>query len=112
MSALIERLRAGRETWTTFEAWQFRVRRPTFYQLAQITRHDDDAAVVRVAVVGWKGMREQDLVAGGTADEAPFDIEVFLEWAQDRPDLWNHLLGEIGRLVSEHRIRIQAAEKN
>jgi hypothetical protein len=116
VSALIKRIRASRETWTTFGGHEFLIRRPTQYQVAQMvsgpSREVDDRVMVRQAVVDWRGVLDSDLAPGGTADPVPFDSDVLIEFAEDRPGLWNHLVSEILRLVREYQVRSQAAEKN
>jgi hypothetical protein len=112
MPTLIERLRAAREQWTTVEGYSFLIRRPTAYEAAHLmVRGSDDTGVIRACVVGWKDVRELDIVPGGDDAPAPFDSDVMVEWAQDRPAIWNHIIGEVTRLVAEYFQAGEAVEK-
>ena len=111
---LIERLRAAREQWTAVEGFSFLIRRPTAYEAAHLMGRgkNDDTAVVRACVVSWKDVRELDLLPGGDDAPAAFDVDVLVEWAQDRPAIWNHIINEVTRQVAEYFRAGEAVEKN
>jgi len=107
----LEHFRASRETWATIEGFEFQLRRPTERQLARWVR-DGDEALVAKAVVGWRKVKELDIWPGGTEQAAAFDAELLVEWAGDRPKIWEGLCTEILRLVSEHARRAEDQAKN
>jgi hypothetical protein len=112
MPTLIERLRAAREQWTTVEGHSFLIRRPTAYEAAHLMgRGNDDTAVVRTCVVAWRDVRELDIVPGGDDAPAAFSPDVLVEWAQDRPAIWNHIIGEVTRRVAEYFAAGETVEK-
>jgi hypothetical protein len=91
--SLLERLRAARETWARLSGEvEVCIRRPTDLDLA-LHRDRDAAAWLRATLCDWRGVREMDLVPGGSGKAAPFDAEVAVEWLSDRPDdflaAWN-----------------------
>lgn len=53
-------------------------------QLAELRPAD----LVARFLVGWRGVRESDLIPGGDPEEIEFDPELARLWIQDRPDLW------------------------
>jgi hypothetical protein len=112
MATLAERLRSAREQWTTVEGFSFLIRRPTVYEAARLmSAGTDDTAVVRACVVGWRDVREIDLFPGGDDAIAPFDIDALVEWAQDRPAIWNHIIGAVTKQVAEYFKAGEAIEK-
>lgn len=114
MSAeLIRRLRQARERVVEAGGFKFRYLRPTAEDISELQR--DRVTIIGIAkrfVVGWEGVREQDIVKGGTDDPAEFSAELWAAWCSDRPDLW----GEIGNAVmaayADHAAQQERAEKN
>jgi hypothetical protein len=111
MSGLIERMRVAREQWVTVGMYEFLVRRPTAVQLARWQAEGDFALLSRV-LVGWRNVREHDLVPGGDGAAAPWDAEVAVEWLEDRPELYVALIAEVHRILEAHfRAREELAGK-
>lgn len=83
---LLDRLRAARQTWARLSGEiEVCIRRPTDLDLA--THRDRDAAAwLRECLCDWRGVRELDVVPGGSGKAAPFDADVAIEWLKDRPD--------------------------
>jgi len=82
---LLERLRAARETWARLSGdIEICIRRPTDLDLA-LHRSRDAAAWLRETVCDWRGVRELDIIPGGSGKPAPFDAVVCIEWLADRP---------------------------
>jgi len=88
------RIRKARESQIEAGGFTFTIRRPTD---EEAVRRQGESAFdfARDFVVGWKGVKESDLVNGGGSDEVPFDTTAWSEWLADRPDLW----GPIGEAV-------------
>lgn len=108
--SLADQIRAAREQWVTVGGHEFRIRRPTAYQVATDIKTPIDK--LRHCVVGWK-LKELDLIgsAGGGAVPA-FDIEALIEWAQDRVDVFVGLVEAIDKTVADHFKHREAAEGN
>jgi hypothetical protein len=80
------RLRA-RERRVEVGAHVYIIRRPKPAEmLTDMTRMD----LVRRFVVGWT-LTNADLQPGGTPDAEPFDADLFADWIDDNPDLWEPL---------------------
>lgn len=109
--SLVEKLKRARESWTTVGKFEFLVRRPTALEGAELARSGPRAQLA-AAVVGWKGVTEQDLVPGGTADPVPFDAEVFVEWVSDRPEILLALTTAINDAVAAYAAKRRELEKN
>lgn len=41
-------------------------------------------ALIRAHSVGWEGFIESDFDNGGTSDAVPFDVDLLIEWLEDR----------------------------
>ena len=63
-------------------------------------------------VVGWKGVREIDLIPGGDPHPLEFSAEVRDEWLADRPDLLGPLVQAMGEAYQAHADALGAAAKN
>lgn len=111
MSAdLLQRLRAARETWTTVEGRDFLLRRPTDVQLLRVA-HTAGTDLLRLCLVGWRGITLQDLAPGESADPAPFDLDVAVEWLEDDPKLFSGLCEAIVRMLNARVERLAEAKK-
>jgi len=111
MSALIERLRRNREHRVEAGGRTFIVRRPTDLEWAEMREDLNARSLVRY-VVGWEGVTEIDLYAGGTGHPVPFDSALAMEWLSDRPDLFVIVTQKIIDLYREHVEAKGAAQKN
>ena len=101
MATLIERLRAARETWTTVGQYEFLLRRPTALQVAR-WRDEAEVSFLGRVIVGWKGVRELDLVPGGEGSPVPFDAGLCVEWIEDKPEIYTALMAEVNRILEAH----------
>jgi hypothetical protein len=110
MSALIERLRAARESTVEIDGITLKVRRPTHTDLVYL-RSDTDEQFVRRCVVGWVGVREVDVVPGGAAHLVDFDIDVCVEWFKDVPGRWGKLGEAISTIIRAYFDSLESAEK-
>jgi hypothetical protein len=114
---LLEKLRRSRESNVEAGGFTFTIRRPTAYQLGQITDRsevevNDDASgqvktiqvpkdepMLRRFVVGWN-VKEIDIIPGGDATPAAFDADLLIEWLQEQPAIWQVLIAEIWQLYT------------
>lgn len=106
-----ETIRRARESNFAVGGFTFTLRRPTPFQLGRLVRAPEAEGALRY-VVGWKGVREIDVVPGGSDRELPFDADACYEWLSDRPDIAEPIIVEIFRLGGEFARRQETAEKN
>lgn len=108
---------AAREEAVTAGGRTFTVRRLAELPLARLRmQHQGDTqafleALVRDSVVGW-GMRENEVLPGGTDDPMPFSADVFLTWVEDEPAIWSGLVQAVLDVMTRHREKQDAALKN
>lgn len=107
---LLARLRAARETWATVQGVDFLLRRPTDVQLLRLVRREG-ADLLRLCLVGWRGVRLNDVVPGGDDAPAPFDLEMAIEWLEDRPALYSGLVDAVIGMINQRVERLVEAEK-
>lgn len=97
MAVTLEQMRRARrrDVPAGKEGWVFTIELPTEMELFALlddeSRRKETEFVGRVAqrvVVGWKGLKESDLLPSATDDPAEFDREVYRYWIADRPELW------------------------
>lgn len=87
--SLLERMRKARERDVDVAGRRFTIRRPSDAEaIAMDSRRPLDFA--RAFVVGWD-LRELDVVPGGTDAPAPFSPEVWREYVDDHPELWDQI---------------------
>lgn len=114
MSAeLIRRLRQARERVVEAGGFRFRYLRPTAEDVGEMRR--DRVTVIGLAkrfVIGWEGVREQDIVKGGTDAPAEFSSELWAAWCSDRPDLWSVIGQAVMDAYVEHTAQQERAKKN
>lgn len=110
MATLLERLRAARESWVSVGEYEVLVRRPTDVELFK-ARADDNSAFVRRVVVDWRKVRELDVVPGGAAHPVPFDLDLCVEWLEDRPLLYAELVQKVETIIRERFEARDDAEK-
>ncbi len=111
MSALLERLRRNREHKIEAGGRTFIVRRPTDLEWAEM-RDDLNARTLAQYLVGWEGVTELDLYAGGAGHPVPFDAALALEWLSDNPDMLLAVTQKVIDLYREHVESRGAAQKN
>lgn len=111
MQALIEKIIKSRESSVKAGDFTFTVRRPTDLQASLYSGHIRQSEILRDYVAGWKGVKESDIIPGGTADEVPFTPGLFIEWIADRPELWSKIVTEITESYARHQEKLSAAEK-
>lgn len=115
MSALIEKIRKARQSSVKAGEWTFTVSRPTDMDVLNLRAAEGgttNAELLRRFVVGWSGVREIDLVPGGSPDPVPFSAELFAEFVADRPALWEPIVKAIIEGYKAHESELEAAAKN
>lgn len=108
---LVEKLRRARERDVSAGGYTFTVRRPTDVEMVAIAKAGTVLAWLP-HVVGWKGVREIDLIPGGDPHPLEFSAEVRDEWLADRPDLLGPLVQAMGEAYQAHADALGAAAKN
>jgi len=114
---MLERLRAAREVWVEVDGFRFLIRRPTDIQLAQWRElspgeEPEPSRVLRRCLIAWEGVRELDVVPGGSADFAPFSVAVAVEWLEDRVELYSKVIDGVRAAVTAHAEALRGDEKN
>lgn len=113
MSDLLEKMRRARESKVEAEGRTFIVRRPTDAEMVQFNR--DGATLLDIAkrcTVGWVGVKEIDLVPGGSPVPVEFDAAVFSEWVEDQPALWGVLADAVLSGYKAHTAKRGEIAKN
>jgi len=62
-------------------------------------------------VCDWPGMREMDILPGGTGAPVPFDLDLFLVWVSDQPNIAETLANAIRQSWIDHNAAIQTTQK-
>lgn len=110
---LVARIRRNREITVAVGKFRFTAMRPTDVEMVGL--HRGDAAFSEIAqkfVTGWSGVTEDDVVGGGTADEIPFNADLWTEWCADRPDFWALISNAVLDAYRAHAEKLAGAEKN
>lgn len=111
---LIEKMRRARESSIDVDGIKLTIRRPTDMDALELSYHSTREAVLGVCqfVVGWSGVKELDLIPGGTGENVPFDAELFVEWIQDKPECWEPLIKAVRDSYQSYRQKVQDSLKN
>lgn len=121
MADLTAKLIAARRRWIDLpghDGWGFEIQRPTDYDLAHIrARKLGDGVhvaveLVKAHVVGWRGIKESDLLPGGGSDTPVFTAGLFAAFIEDRPDLWAPLSEAIWAAVAERERELETLRGN
>lgn len=112
--SLVEKIRKARQSSVQCGAYVFTITRPTDLDVVEMQTAGRLALKDMLArfVVGWSGVRELDLIPGGSPEPAAFSTEVFVEFVADRPHLWAPLNDAILGAYRAHEAALEAAEKN
>jgi len=63
-------------------------------------------------VDGWEGMKELDLVPGGTGAAVEFSPALFAEWVADHPESWGTISDAVVSGYKQHEAALEEATKN
>ena len=107
------RLRAARESWVTLPGvtLELLMRRPTERDVFMSVRDEDDATFLRRVIVGWRGIKEHEIVPGGEGLEPAFEAELCVEWLADQPVLYTAAVQAAYKLIADHRAARDEDEK-
>ena len=113
MSALlIEKIRAARQQDVVVDDIAFTCRRPTDLEMVDWARLGlERGEILRRFVVGWRGVKESDLIPGGTSELIEFNNDLFMEWVADRPNTWAPIIETITSSYKQHQIELEQALK-
>ena len=110
--SLIKRLRENRKCKVAVGKFTFFCRRPSDKEFADWYRAGRrEAEIYLYNVIGWEGVTENDVIGGGGSDHISFDIDLWHEWASDRPDFWEPIVKCVLGAYREHEKDMEAAEK-
>ena len=111
--SLADKVRSAREKWVDAGGFKFQVRRPTEFQLSKLYQEDKTlkAEKLMLFVVDWK-VQEKDIHSGGGGAIPAFEQEAFIEWVEDRSDVFTALYTAIVKLITDHQKQKGEAEKN
>lgn len=135
--SLVEKLKESRRQIVTAGDYQFKIERPTAMDMEDYAAglpepghvfapdgqlNDDDRRVYSARwrygrpklltfVRDWPGMREMDIIPGGTGAALEFDAELFMAWVSDQPDIADQLAGAVIGAWNQHNAAIEAAQK-
>ena len=111
--SLIEKIKKARHSELKCGDFTFVIARPTELDLALNPKLGLGVRdFLSKYVVGWSGVKEIDLIPNGMPDEVEFSGALFLEWIEDKPDLWNPVVEAIRTSYTEHRARLELQAKN
>ena len=102
---IIDRLKKARQSKITAGSFEFTIRRLTDMEAMTMQYTSTKEAVVGVMgfVIDWHGVTEGDVIPGQPGDAVPFNSDLFQEWVQDRPDLWEPLIDGVLSAYTSHR---------
>ena len=108
--SLIDKIRKARHVTVESGGYAFTCRRPTDLEAMHLGQAK--AEDLLDYVVGWKGVKEIDLVPGGTSIEVPFDAALCREWLADRPDMWGPIAQAVIEAYNRHAAELEERTKN
>lgn len=111
MSALSEKIRKAREIRVSAGGFTFVARRPTDLEMLAL-RGTGAPERILPFVIGWEGVKELDLIAGGDPHPLAFDADACAEWLADRPDLFGPVVDGIIGAYQAHATALEDAAKN
>lgn len=109
--SLIDKLRRAREERLTVGEVTLIYRRPTALEMIELQAKPKGRAVLPF-LCGWEGVRELDLIPGGSPEPLEFDSALAVEWLTDRMDLLVPLVDAVFDAYTRHAQRQEASRKN
>ena len=110
MVSVADKIRRAREFDREIDGWTLRLRRPTDWE-ANTIFHEGKADALEVAkrfVIGWKDIKESDLLNAGGSDPVKFDPAIWAEIIEDTPAMWQ----PIAEAVVDAWVRHNEAREN
>lgn len=112
MSTLADKIRASRRMTIEYGKIKFYGRRPSVEEFAQLHRDSiHDAEIAKRFVDGWEGVKEKDLIAGGTTEPVSFDKELFSEFIADNPEAWKVIASAMIDAINARIAEKETSEK-
>lgn len=112
MSALADKLRAARRIEIKIDDKTFFGTRATPEQFSRYaTQASTDAEVCRVHIDDWAGVKECDLIDGGSKEVVKFNRDDFFEAIGEKPDWYKPIVAEILKDAQERFATRAANEK-
>jgi len=112
MNKLLEKLRKSRESKVPIGNYIFTISRPT--EMDMITLPEGDQRQLMEAlfkfVTGWN-VKNLEIDPGGDANIADFDSQLFVEWVNDKAELWSDLIAAIKASYNDHKQKMEDVEK-
>lgn len=110
--SLVDKLRKSRESVVEAGGHKFTIRRPTEAEQAIVFGDKKVKAIelVRLFVVAWD-LNEIDLIPGGNPTPAAFDSELWAEYVDDKPELWEPISKAVIDSILLHREKVEGAVK-
>jgi hypothetical protein len=109
--SLADKIRKAREQVVPLGDFKFTIRRPTDVEMLELQGSSSVSRLFKF-IVGWEGVKELDIIAGGDPHPLAFDAEACREWLEDRPDLLGPVVSTIVGSYSRHTEALEAAAKN
>ena len=110
MSALLDKLRKAREFEVEAGGFGFTLLRPTDVEWLELSNQNTARALLPF-VIGWKNVKESDVIPGGDGHPLSFDGEACREWLLDRIDILPALIDAFVKGYEAHLAKRSDAEK-
>lgn len=108
MDSILQKIKKARQFSVSVGGLNLTVRRPTSLEMAELEGKDVGIAFfLRKFVVDWDA-KEIDLIPGGTPEKVAFDPDVFLAWAEDKPEVWPAVIEASMKAFRDHRAAIES----
>lgn len=113
MSTLAEKIRASRVLTIKVEHMTFHARRPSIEEYGALFQdRAKDPEIAHRYVTGWEGVRERDLLPGGSEELVPFDADLWREAVSDLPGVWSEICAALVKATNDHWSAVDANRKN
>lgn len=110
---LADKIRASRNLTIRVGHMTFFARRPSIEEFGAIYQDGTrDPDMARQFVTGWEGVRECDLLRGGSEDPVAFDPELWKEAVSDMPNEWKEICAALVKSAKEHMDAVTENRKN
>ena len=113
MTTLAEKIRASRMLTIEIGHMRFFARRPSIEEFGAIYQDGTkDPDMARRFVTGWEGVRECDLLRGGSEELVPFDADLWREAVADLPGVWRDICAALVKATRDHWDAVDINRKN
>lgn len=110
--ALIDKINKAREQIISLDGFDFTIRRPNDLEVYELRgKGARQADLLGKYVLNWDGVKEMDLIPGGTPKPVPFDTALFIAWVGDRPQIFLPLTERIVEAYQQHEAELAEALK-